>query len=541
MSNYTDTETPSASQLAQVQQRLLNLMTQLDSMQSQLQDLAADAKQSGDQVTALTRNLVDPNAAQATRDQLAELATQMNTQREQLEILSRAVNQVASSEQMAELAQKAAHQEHLDNLAHTVAKQEQMERLIQMVASEERLTELLDTVKNLSRTQYKANALSESKDARIAESLSALQEIVTRRAAAQTTQADVDQEERAELRRNARAELTADFLPAIDGIERAIESGRNMLEQMIQRREERRAVRRRRMAARQQAVQSSQQPARDNRGWFRRMFGAPESPAVSEPNIPPPMPPEDANERLDTANIEAVESWLEGLQLVRDRFLRLLAEEDVHPIPALEQRFDPRLHTAVESELREDAPPETIVRVVRTGYQQDGRVLRYAEVVVARAAAATATDADATPTAPFPATSPARSTETMPETTSETSPEEPAEPEPLPTTIGPMAEPLTSAHSDADTGNTPRIHTETIRGETETVDDTSSANREESTAGTHGPDEPTTETALDGPTAADAQRDRNGGDDESTNGAATNDEAADDQSVNDPSRDNATR
>jgi len=42
MSNYTDTETPSASQLAQVQQRLLNLMTQLDSMQSQLQDLAAD-------------------------------------------------------------------------------------------------------------------------------------------------------------------------------------------------------------------------------------------------------------------------------------------------------------------------------------------------------------------------------------------------------------------------------------------------------------------------------------------------------------------
>ena len=81
----------------------------------------------------------------------------------------------------------------------------------------------------------------------------------------------------------------------------------------------------------------------------------------------------------------AVEAWLQGLALVRERFLGLLSAEGIQEMQALETPFDPHLHVAVETETRDDAPPNTIVRVLRKGYRQRQRVLRYAEVVVARA------------------------------------------------------------------------------------------------------------------------------------------------------------
>jgi molecular chaperone GrpE len=70
---------------------------------------------------------------------------------------------------------------------------------------------------------------------------------------------------------------------------------------------------------------------------------------------------------------------------MRDRFIALMAQEGIQPIQALKQPFDPRLHVVVQSEQRSDFPPNTIVREVRRGFRQANRVLRYAEVVVARA------------------------------------------------------------------------------------------------------------------------------------------------------------
>ena len=81
---------------------------------------------------------------------------------------------------------------------------------------------------------------------------------------------------------------------------------------------------------------------------------------------------------------DATTAWLQGLALVRDRFVSLLAGEGIQAIDALHQAFDPRLHVAVETETRSDVPPDTVVRVLRKGYRQSDRVLRYAEVVVAR-------------------------------------------------------------------------------------------------------------------------------------------------------------
>ena len=72
--------------------------------------------------------------------------------------------------------------------------------------------------------------------------------------------------------------------------------------------------------------------------------------------------------------------------MVRTRFLALLATADIYPIQAEGQPFDPRLHLAMATESRAGVPDGTVVAVLRKGYRQRGRVLRYAEVAVNHAA-----------------------------------------------------------------------------------------------------------------------------------------------------------
>ena len=47
---------------------------------------------------------------------------------------------------------------------------------------------------------------------------------------------------------------------------------------------------------------------------------------------------------------DAMVAWLQGLELVRTRFLGLLATADIYPIEAAGRLFDPRLHLAMETE-----------------------------------------------------------------------------------------------------------------------------------------------------------------------------------------------
>src|SRR6185436_8651271 len=96
-----------------------------------------------------------------------------------------------------------------------------------------------------------------------------------------------EQRELSRLRREARTELAVAMLPVIDGIESALESGRALLER---RRESR-----------------SGPPSL----WQRLRY------LINSDSLP-------ANE-----NYEALVAWLEGLRLVRERFLSLLAAEDI--------------------------------------------------------------------------------------------------------------------------------------------------------------------------------------------------------------------
>ncbi len=268
------------------------------------------------------------------------------------------------TEAQASGSQVDALTRHLTDLDARRALEERLAELTaRLEASQDRLDELGQTVAKAGRIQFKANTLAETKEQQIAAALAMLQEILTRREQMQEARRLEDQRQQEELRRAARGELIADLLPALDSLDLAIESGQALLARLQRQVEE---------AAR--ATVSPPPAAEGVLGRLRQtLAGRPTIVVV-------PANPAPASEI-----IAALQGWLHGLALTRERFLRLLDGEGVQIIPAQGQPFDPYRHVAVEVEARSDVAPDTVVRVVRQGYRQGDRTLRYAEVVVSRA------------------------------------------------------------------------------------------------------------------------------------------------------------
>jgi molecular chaperone GrpE len=77
-------------------------------------------------------------------------------------------------------------------------------------------------------------------------------------------------------------------------------------------------------------------------------------------------------------------SWGQGVQLVERNLRGVLASEGVERIPADGAEFDPRLHEAIGSQVSAEAPEGQVLHVVRQGYRRGDRVLRPAQVIVAK-------------------------------------------------------------------------------------------------------------------------------------------------------------
>ncbi|MPZ15567.1 MAG: nucleotide exchange factor GrpE, partial [Chloroflexi bacterium] len=82
---------------------------------------------------------------------------------------------------------------------------------------------------------------------------------------------------------------------------------------------------------------------------------------------------------------EAAAASVDGLLLIERRLLTLPEREGVHPIPAVGEPFDPQRHRTVAVAEGAELPDGTVVSESLRGYTHGDRVLRYAEVVVARA------------------------------------------------------------------------------------------------------------------------------------------------------------
>ena len=78
----------------------------------------------------------------------------------------------------------------------------------------------------------------------------------------------------------------------------------------------------------------------------------------------------------------------DGLRAVRDQIEGILARQGVTRLGRPGEPFDPERHEAVGVRPSEEHPDGTIVEVVRSGYAAGDRVLRPAQVIVARSAGA---------------------------------------------------------------------------------------------------------------------------------------------------------
>ena len=332
--------------LAQLQQHLLHLTGQLDALQHQVNRVAAEMEQERAQLAALVSHMVIEAQAPVPdlERSLVEFIEQMSANHDQL---------IALSQKLTELAT-----------------QDQMVRLATVVATQQQVVELAEVVRELGRDHARNREVDEQRGRQVADLLATMRDMLTRRNQIEARQVIVDEPRLDELRREARGEFAAVFLPALDGIEAVLDEGRVLL---VRHRQE--------LAEMGQPDRGSGAAPGLVHRLRSRLAGEGDAPDASGP-VGPSGPGGAPDTQAGAAR--AVNLWLRGLALVRDRFLALMAQEGIVAIPVARQRFDPRMHLAVQSEPRNDVPPDTIVREVRRGFRQGSRVLRYAEVVVAR-------------------------------------------------------------------------------------------------------------------------------------------------------------
>lgn len=199
------------------------------------------------------------------------------------------------------------------------------------------LQETLDAtrqdVRKLGKSQYKANTLVEGQAKRWQETADALN-------VAQAENSERMQQLAQQTAGTARHDLLQALLPAIDGVEQAMLSGISYLH------------------------------ARDLESSEQALLPADHQPLANE---------------QDRA---ALAGWLSGLRLVRERLLSVLAQDGVARIATVGEPFDPYLHVAVGT-VSAETPEEhnLIASEQKAGYQSDHGVLRYAAVIVKKAAA----------------------------------------------------------------------------------------------------------------------------------------------------------
>jgi molecular chaperone GrpE len=184
-------------------------------------------------------------------------------------------------------------------------------------------------LRKLGKAQFKANTLAESQLARWEEALEMVQQ-------AQKTDAEQQQKLVEQQVAAAQHKLLQAMIPALDGLENALQSGQRFLK-------------------------------------IRDLAAGLSDKSAAQAVLVSP------------ADRAMLAGWLDGLRLIRERLLAILEAGGVTAIPAVGHPFNPYLHTAVATTKTANAPtiePGTIVAEERRGYQSAAGVLRYAEVIV---------------------------------------------------------------------------------------------------------------------------------------------------------------
>ena len=75
---------------------------------------------------------------------------------------------------------------------------------------------------------------------------------------------------------------------------------------------------------------------------------------------------------------------VDGVRIVYEQFLKILADHGIQPVDATGQPFNPDVHEAVMQQPSPGQSAGTVVQQLARGYQMHGRVLRTAKVIVAK-------------------------------------------------------------------------------------------------------------------------------------------------------------
>lgn len=92
---------------------------------------------------------------------------------------------------------------------------------------------------------------------------------------------------------------------------------------------------------------------------------------------------DDLNRSLTvTNNHQDPAQFQKGIQLIYDKFMKILETRGVQPIDAIGQPFDTGKHEALMQVEKTDFPSSTVVEVYEKGFMMHDKVLRHAKVIV---------------------------------------------------------------------------------------------------------------------------------------------------------------
>jgi molecular chaperone GrpE len=83
---------------------------------------------------------------------------------------------------------------------------------------------------------------------------------------------------------------------------------------------------------------------------------------------------------------DEMKNWAQGFKMISSQFVQVLEQNDVRPFESMGHKFDPHLHEAITTE-ESDKEDGTILEVIQTGYKHEDKILRVAQVKVAKSAA----------------------------------------------------------------------------------------------------------------------------------------------------------
>ena len=81
-------------------------------------------------------------------------------------------------------------------------------------------------------------------------------------------------------------------------------------------------------------------------------------------------------------NTKDIESLKQGIQLIYDKFMKILSDQGVEKINAVGKPFDVQFHEAMLQRKEKGVEPHTVLDEIEKGYMYKDRVIRHSKVIV---------------------------------------------------------------------------------------------------------------------------------------------------------------